>query len=168
MATPYTLINAIFLSKVTDYDFAALTDAQLDSQLLTYLQSATVKFHHCNNSLVLDNVNSQFDATLTIEEQEILAMLMVIEWMNSKINDTNLMKSTLTDKDFSMFSQANQLKAIIGARKELRGEIHELIRDYTYENQTLLSGLVTTESYPILSDYGIGGNGEDGSTGQQV
>lgn len=166
MATPYSSINAIFLSKLTDYDFANMTDANLDAVLLQYLQSATVKFKHCINDLTMDNVNSQFDATLTIEEQEILASLMIIEWSSSKINDTILMKATLTDGDFQMFSQANQLKAIMSLRQMFRNEANQLIRDYTYNGS--LTALVTTDIYPIVTDFGIGSNGGNGTTDEQV
>jgi hypothetical protein len=163
MSTPYSDIYNVFLGKVSDFDYSNLTDAQINAILLPYLQSSTIRFKQCVNDLTqMDNVNNQFLVTLTFEEENILAVSMVVEWLNPKINNTLMLKSTLTDKDFQMFSQANQLKAVQSLKRETITELQRLITAYSYSSTKLLQGLVTTESYPPITDYGIGGNGNYG------
>lgn len=170
MTTPYSSIYQIFTNKISDYDLLSLSDTQIDSQLQPLLLSATIRFKGCRNDLTqTDNVNNQFLVTLTYEEQEILANIMVLGWLSPIINNTMVLKQTLTDKDFQMTSQANQLKELRSLRNNVDMEIKQLIRAYTYDNPSLLGKLVYTETYAPITDYGIGGIGQlNGNYGEQV
>jgi hypothetical protein len=145
MATPYSSLYSTFTSTISDYSFINLTDAQIDNILLPYLRGAVVRFDHCLQDLTMDDVNTQFpNATLTLTEQEILSCYMAVLWIKPQIQNTLLLRQTMTDRDFNMTSQANQLKALQGLRKDMEAEAERLVLRYTYDN-TDLGGLTTGE-----------------------
>jgi len=138
MATPYTTINTSFLNKISDSYLASMTDDDLNAQLLNFLISSIPKFRKCKKDLSLrDDILLQFTETLTDEEIEILANLMVAEWLRPQINHLELIKQSLGTKDFQMFSQANHLKELQNLRKDTRSEISKLLVDYSYNNNSL-------------------------------
>ena len=133
MATDYSDVYTIFLSKITDYSFASLAESALDDILLDYLKSAIVRFtKYSNTDLTYDDTDEAFDETLSEMEKEILATMMVVAWLTPIINSTEVLKQILNDKDFRIYSQANHLKEIKELKKDNEEEIDRLIIDYTY------------------------------------
>jgi hypothetical protein len=145
--TPYQIVYNTFLGKISDYSFPNMTDATLTSTMHNYLISACVKFKHCRQDLTQrDDTNATFLITLTDEETEILSMNMVLEWMNSKVLDDKLLKPTLTDKDYNVYSQANQLREVRSAREALKREVKQLIKDYVQSDPSDLIGQLNNEN----------------------
>jgi len=136
MATPYTTINVSFLNKISDAYLITMADEELATQLLKFLNSAVPKFKKCKQNLSTRDV-SGFTVTLTDEEIEILANLMVMEWLRPQVNNLEVLKQSLGSKDFQQFSQANHLKELQSLRKETQSEISKLIVDYSYNNNSL-------------------------------
>lgn len=135
MATPYSDIFSKFMDKVTDYGFYNLTSEQLETILLGYLKGAIIKFTQCRSNLADRNdVQKQFSEDLTELEQEILAYLMLQEWLRQKINHSNYVEISLGTKDFKLYSPANHLKELRNLKKEIKSDTNELIRKYTYGN----------------------------------
>lgn len=169
MATPYTNIYNLFLTHISDYDYLGLSDTDLDNSLHDLMLPASAKFIDCNQSLTLDDANSQFDVTLTVLEQEILACYMILEWVKPNIYKTSLLRQNMTDRDFQISSQANMLKSLISLKTDTQSELEHLITRYTYADTTGMQSLATTESYPIVSDYGaIWGENGNGNVGETV
>jgi hypothetical protein len=134
MSTPFSDIYDIFLGKITDYDFLAVDDLTLEDTLQRYLLSASVKFLRCSTDLSRDTTLKLFTNNLTYLEQEILASLMVVEWLSPKLNTSQLLKQTMTDKDFKIYSQANHLDELIKLRQYMQDEVDGLINVYTYQD----------------------------------
>jgi hypothetical protein len=134
MSTPFSDIYDIFLGKITDYDFLAVDDLTLEETLQRYLLSASVKFVRCSTPLLRDTTVKLFTNNLTYLEQEILASLMVVEWLSPKLNTSQLLKQTMTDKDFKIYSQANHLDELIKLRQYMQDEVDGLINVYTYQD----------------------------------
>lgn len=136
MATPYKDIFVSFLGKISDPYLADMTDNDIDAQLLKYLNSSIPKFRKCKQDLSLKD-ESGFTETLTDEEVEILANLMVVEWLRPHVNNLELLKQALTPKDFKLTSQANHLKELQALRRDTQSEISRLLVDYSYNNNSL-------------------------------
>jgi len=136
MATPYKDVFASFLGKISDPYLADMTDNDIDAQLLKYLNSSIPKFRKCKQDLSLKD-ESGFTETLTGEEIEILANLMVVEWLRPHVNNLELLKQALTPKDFKLTSQANHLKELQTLRRDTQAEISRLLVDYSYNNNSL-------------------------------
>jgi hypothetical protein len=128
---------------------------------------ASAKFVDCNQSLTLDDTSSQFDTTLTVLEQEIVACYMILEWIKPNIYQTTLLRQAMTDRDFQVSSQANMLKSLLSLRTDTQVELEQLVSKYSYSDVTSLQSLVTTEGYPIITDYGVIW-GDDGNVGEEV
>lgn len=91
MATPYSRIYDRALSKITDYDLAYLPDADFQLMLSGWLHSAIAKFRKCASDLSdRDDELATFNVDLVDEEIEILALLMVCEWLEPQVNSVTL------------------------------------------------------------------------------
>jgi hypothetical protein len=138
MATPLTDIYDFFLSKVSDYSFIRLNNTgDLEAVLYKYLRSAVVKFINCNKDLTIDEVNQQFISDLDMDEKEILATLMAVEYVIGQILDEKSMKKIITPKDYqirSQVSQNNHLKDLIELKKELNLEASQLMNTYSLKH----------------------------------
>lgn len=135
MATLYSSIYDVALSKITDYTFLNLTQVEIEDILEKYLKSAIVKFKFCKKDLTnRDEINKQFNETLTDEEIEILATLLTIEWLNPQILSLEKLKQNFSSREFSLFSSANTLRELLNLRNELKKEANDLIAFYYYTN----------------------------------
>lgn len=137
MATEYTVLYDSVLDKVRDYLFAGIEQEDIYRILKEYLRPAIVKFEECRNNLS-DRDDEQFNVDLTDVEIEILSNYMVVEYLDANyIRIPNMLKSTLTSKDFNTYSPANQLEKVTNIRRMYFEENAQLMRNYSYENSTI-------------------------------
>lgn len=136
MATPYSSVYDFFLTKVEDFSFidpdVYATEQELHDELKKYLRSSVVRFKQCKQNLGdKDDVSNQFNLTLTDEEQEILASLMVISYITPKIISTQNMEQRMSDREYKSYSQGKHLQEMINLKKEMQLEVSYLISSYT-------------------------------------
>jgi hypothetical protein len=136
MATSYQKVFTYFLQKVSDYAFLNMQQSDLETSMTGWMHSAATKFKRCKQDLTqYDDVAQQFTvATLTDQEIEILATLMVVEYLTPQIVTTQLLKQTIGSKDFNQTSQAAHLKQLTELRDIFKNEADKLIVQYTYDN----------------------------------
>lgn len=134
MSTPFSDINMRFLSKVSVYDWANFTDAQLDSQVLPYMENAVPKFIYSKQDLTYDTTTLTFVSDLTLLEKDIISSMMVVEWLSPLIFNTLLLKQQMTDQDFKMTSQANHLKQMQLLKMQMEQDIEKWTTRYDYLN----------------------------------
>ena len=132
MATPYVNINTSFLSKISDPYLLSMTDQELEELLLKLLNNSIPKFRKCKTDLSERDTDG-FLEDLKPVEIEILANLMVQEWLRPQVNNLEIIRQSLGTRDFNMFSQANHLKELQNLRKETQIEIDKMLVDYTYQ-----------------------------------
>lgn len=77
-----------------------------------------------------------FKGNLTTEEIEILANLMVVEYLNPKIVSTQNMKQRLSDREYQMYSQSQHLSQMLNTQRYYTQISNQMISSYTY-NQGL-------------------------------
>lgn len=128
-----------FLSKISDYSFLSvnITDDEINEELMGYLKSATVRFYKCNNNLKIvmnDEEEYMFVSELTPFEIEVLTVLMIVEYMKPQVLSSEVIKQSLSDKDFRIYSQANQLRELNLLYRMFRTEANKMITEYTYFN----------------------------------
>ena len=137
MATPYSMIYERALAKITDYDLAIMPEENFQLMLRGWLQSAISKFRKCASDLSnRDDELVTFNIDLEDEEIEILAMLMVGEWLEPQVNSVTLTHQFFGGKEEKFFAQANQLAELKALRDETRTEARKLMRDYTYAHNS--------------------------------
>lgn len=85
--TSYEKIYDRFLQKITDYKMLDLSDTEIRQECVKWLSSAIAKFRRCKNDLSQrDNELETFTIDLLDIEIEILATLMVSEWLSPQLN----------------------------------------------------------------------------------
>lgn len=132
--TLYSEIYDIFLGQITDYELIELIQDDFDLLKLNYLKNAVDLFTEYDGTLTLDDENEQFSAILTGLEKQIIAKRMVLQWIDIKVNNTDLFNVILTPKDFQAFSIANVLDKILKVKSTIRDDVDFLIIKYTYNN----------------------------------
>lgn len=133
MSTSYTLIYDRFLNKITDYDMVSLTSSEIDMTLLKYLKSAITGFKYCTKDLKdRDDSSQTFNIDLEENEQEIIAKLMVIEWVSQYINSQENIRQVLGSRDYSIYSPANLLDKLITLKKTMQDEVQSELTFYYY------------------------------------
>lgn len=137
MSTPYYVIDNSFLNKISDYYLLDMEDEDAQELIDGYRNSASVKFKKCKKLLNKDDELRQYNDTLTDEEIEILSNLMVLEWLKPQINSMDLLKQSMSTKDYTIYSQANHLEALMQLKKDIKAEVDKLIISYTFSNNSL-------------------------------
>ena len=137
MATPYSVIENSFLNKITDDLLLSMVDEDIEAMLDSYRVSASVMFKQCAKLSDTDDVKRVYSTTLTNEEIEILANLMVLEWLKQRINSMELLRMGMSTKDFRTYKQSEHLNSLLALKKDTLGVVDRLIVSYTYSKNKL-------------------------------
>lgn len=138
--TSYEVVYTRFAQKITDYDLSALSEEDLAATLFGYLISAISKFKKCKSDLSDRNdENLEFNVDLLDSEIEILALMMVVEWIEPQLNSSLITNQFFGGKDEKFFSQSNQLEKLMLLKETTARTARKLIRNYTYLNNDYLS-----------------------------
>ena len=133
MATPYSIVYDRCLQKIEDFDMASLPEEDVENMLLNWLTSAVSKFRKCKSDMSnRDDELRIFNVDLVDEEIEILALLMVCEWLEPQVNSVLLTHQMFGGKEEKYYAQANQLAELKALRDTTRTEARKLMRDFTY------------------------------------
>ena len=136
--TPFSTVFQRFLNKISDQNLASLPTNNLESIMGDYLQSSVVRFRKCKQNIKDFDLNlQQFNVDLSLEEIEILSLWMKFEWINQQINRIELLKQSLSSKDYAMYSQANHLSAMLSLREVTMSDVNTLMKYYSYDNNDL-------------------------------
>jgi hypothetical protein len=131
--TPYSSVYNFFLSKITDYSFLKITQTDLEDLLLVYLQTAVSKFDNCKVDLSdRDDFVKTFNQNLTDKEVDIIATLMVVEYLRPKVVTSELYKISMSDPDYKLYSQANHIDKLLALYSKMTAETERLMTKYSY------------------------------------
>ena len=133
MSTSYDLIFPKFMHEINDFDLTSLTEEQMLIENKLTLSKAVSLFKKCKQSLIRDDEDEEFTNDLTEEEQWILADYMRKVWLDEKINNGELLKLRLTDKDFKTFSPADLLGTMSKLKSIYDKELKLKVNDYLYD-----------------------------------
>lgn len=135
MATPYSEIYERAASKIEDPTLALLSEEDLEDMFHGWLMSAISQFRKCKNDLSnRDEENKQFNIDLLDVEKEILAILIVKQWLAPQLSSVLLTKQIFSDKDAKFYSQSQHLTELMALDERLKLEAQKLSRDYTYDS----------------------------------
>lgn len=134
--TTLSEVYEAFESKISDYNLLTITPEEIDEQLFDYFKSARAKFYKCKNSLEtftdLATGEVTFKSQLHPFEIEVIVSLMLVEYMKPQILSSKTMEQSLSDKDFKIYSQANQLRELRLLYDVLKKEAKKMVKEYTY------------------------------------
>lgn len=144
MATKIDELFSDFLSSVDDYSLTLNNrdEASLYDELFGYYKYARRKFVKCKKDLTT-NYSSYRDipegeimlikSDLNFQEHDILVSLMLVAYLRPIINSNKVLRQALTDKDFSLTSQANHLNQLSIWYRRLISEADKAMTKYTYQ-----------------------------------
>ncbi|WP_239740268.1 hypothetical protein P3U41_05465 [Mammaliicoccus sciuri] len=131
--TDFTLIYDKFLSKLTDFSYLKLEKEVLESDLKTRLIIALSDFTTLDESKKeYDDYSNCFIEDLNVEEQEILARLMVVNYLDKFIFSEDLLKSSLNSKDYKQYSPTNLVKELRQLKSQFQSSVDTKMNAYSH------------------------------------
>ena len=131
--TQYSTLYEKCLSKIEDPTLSMLNEEDLENMLYGWLTSAIAKHRKCKHDLSnRDNELRQFNFDISDLEQEILAILMVREWVSQQLHSVTLTLQVFSGKESKYYSQAQHIAELRELDERLKIEAQKLSRDYTY------------------------------------
>ncbi|WP_323709345.1 hypothetical protein [Mammaliicoccus sciuri] len=131
--TDFTLIYDKFLSKLTDFSYLQLEKEVLESDLKTRLIIALSDFTTLDEDKKLyDDHSDCFIENLSVEEQEILARLMVVNYLDRFIFSEDLLKSSLNSKDYKQYSPTNLVKELRQLKSQFQSSVDTKMNAYSH------------------------------------
>lgn len=140
-STKYKEIYGRVITKLTDFDFAIAPTEEIESILSQYMDSAIVRFKFCKQSFEdKDDEKEDFNIDLTLEEKEILAGFVLLEYISSNyMVNPEVLKNELPSKDFSAFSKANFGGSLLNFHRYYKNDFNALLSRYTYSSGGLFA-----------------------------
>jgi hypothetical protein len=141
MGTTLTEVYDNFMMIIKDYRLVALyTSSATDfsNYLEGFLVSAITDFTICDQSLAY--ATGAFTATLTQKNISLLAKLMKKYWLEKEVADITQMSLHITDRDYKVYSEAQNM---IAKQKQLileREEISQMLTGYSLNNSVDWAG----------------------------
>jgi len=138
MATNLSSVYDLFMMQVTDYRLLELyktSEEDFENYLEAWLIFSIHDFDNiCDQSLVFDEDTKIFTETLTVENKVILSTLMMKHWLQKLVNDVTQMNLHITDRDFKIASEAQNLREKVSYLNTVKEQCSQLLVDYGFSN----------------------------------
>ena len=135
MNTSLKEIFDLFMMTVTDYRLIDLFN-QSEDDFTTYLEAwlifAISDFSMCDQSLDYNKYTMTFNTCLSDKNKVVLATLMMKYWLQKVVNDITQMNLHITDRDFKMPSEAQNLREKVAHLNVVKEQCSQLLSDYSY------------------------------------
>ena len=147
--TPFSVVYDSFLSKITDDMYMELTKEDTYKMLEELLISSIPKFEFPRVNLFdyvtgaeIPEINEEtgevtntyvvgyFNCILSLEEINILATYMIVEWLGQQLASIENIRMKYSGTDFKFTSQANHMQKILVIKKDYEREGFHLQRLY--------------------------------------
>jgi hypothetical protein len=135
MATSLSEVYDFFMMTVTDYRLIDLFNTSVpdfENYLQKWLDFAIVDFFVCDQDLNYDNTTNEFPADLSRENKVVLATIMMRYWLQKAVNDVTQFNLHVTDRDFKIASESQNLREKTNHLNIVKEECSQLLQDYAY------------------------------------
>lgn len=132
MATPYEKVYGKFLNKCTDFNLADLDDHTLNEMMKDWLDSAVIKTRTSSDLSARDDENEVFENDLSSQDVELLAMGMILAWLDQRIQSTEYTSLFVAGKEEKFYAPSNQLAELRNLRADIVREMQQLHCYNTY------------------------------------
>jgi len=137
MGTSLSEVYDLFMQTVTDYrltDLYTSSTTDFENYLESFIEFAISDFENvCDQSLDYNTTTKEFPDTLSRANKTILATLMTRYWLQKNVNDITQMNLHVTDRDFKIASEAQNLREKTNALNVLKEACSQLLNDYAYK-----------------------------------
>lgn len=129
--TSYDKVYKAFSKRITDLKMLDLSDQDVLEMTHDLMLSAIPKFMMCKSDLSdRDDELGEFNIDLLPIEIEILANIMVAEWLEPQINTTELISQMFGSKEEKFYSQAQMLDTLKARQHEVEIKAPKLMNEY--------------------------------------
>ena len=106
MGTPYSTIFDAYFTRVEDDLYGSMDSEELTQELIQILEAALPRFLYPKvNTEDRNNETKTFNVELTNAEIQILAILMNLVWVETKLSDVEVVRQVYRDHDFQLISE---------------------------------------------------------------
>jgi len=126
----------LFMQQITDYrllDLFETSEPDFENYLQSWLQYAVTEFAICDQDIDFDEDTEEFPVVLSRENKIILATLMTKYWLQKNVNDITQMNLHVTDRDFKVASEAQNLREKAAYLNIVKEQCSQLLNDYGYK-----------------------------------
>ena len=136
MATPYEKVYGRFLNKCTDFNLADLDDHTLNEMIKDWLDSAIIRTRTSSDLSARDDEVEEFENDLSDQDIELLAMGMVLAWLDQRIQSTEYTNLFIGGKESKFYSPSQQLTELRNLRADIVREMQQIHCYSTYTNSS--------------------------------
>lgn len=140
--TEYEVVFKSFLGKIRDDLYLTLEEDQIEEDLTILLNAAIPYFNYPKVNLRdKDDDLQTFNVKLEVDEVEILAMAMVIEWTERELYNVDMLRQSMTTKDFNTYSQSSHINALGKTADRMQKKLKQRLIKYSLRTEEGISGL---------------------------
>lgn len=144
MKSSYNDIYSRFLNKIRDYEFAGLPEPNATEQMREWLQSALshTYIYRIFATFSADDEIAEIEYTLksSVNDyhdknfvEELLGNALVVEWVNPKVQTTNLINQMMTNsKESKFYAQQSHLAQLRELKADAENKVRSMLRDKGY------------------------------------
>ena len=134
MGTPFEDIYARCRGRIRDYDKEGYTDELFAQAEQDLLEAAIDDFSDiCIQDLTdYDTELQEFNIALSRKEQSILALSMVVHWLEPYVYNSDALKNAMSTKDFSVFSPAKLLEQMKDLLQQSERKLKAEMNGYSF------------------------------------
>lgn len=135
MNTSVKEIYDLFMMTITDYrliDLFQTSEEDFENYLQAWLEFAITEFSMCDQNLNYDCYTNEFSVRLSRQNKVILATLMMKYWLQKLVNDVTQMNLHVTDRDFKVASEAQNLREKVAHLNVVKEQCSQMLSDYAY------------------------------------
>lgn len=135
MATTFMDIYNRAIFRFMDYDFMRLDIQDREDILDRYLLSAIGELGVVIPEVTkFDWESKTFEDDLDNEVVELLSLGVDYYWFSAKMQNSEILRNSLSTKDFTYFSPANLMRELRNVRNDLKNEYKSAIAIYSYNH----------------------------------
>lgn len=135
MATTFESIYARCRGRIRDYDKEGYTDEMFAAAEKDLLQAAIDDFVDiCVQDLTdYDEELEEFNITLSRKEQSILALSMIVHWLEPYVYNSDALKNAMSTKDFTVFSPSKLLEQMKDLLQQSERKLKAEMNGYSFK-----------------------------------
>lgn len=139
--TSFQEVYNCFLAQITTYnEYTDLTQEELEVELQQLLRMALAECLSFKD-VSADFILNEFNKDLTDLEINIISYNMIVHYLSPKINNIELLKQSLSSKDYQFYSQANHLRELMNLRNDNLSKFHYWMNRHSYLNKSFKKGI---------------------------
>ena len=117
--TSFSSVFDTFLSKITDDMYMELSEEETLPLQEELLMSALPHFEFPRKDIFnFDRENQVFNVDLSLEEINIIAVYMMVEWFSIQLASVEMTRMKYSGSDFKFTSQANHMSKLLVLKKD--------------------------------------------------